>query len=50
VGQVTGKLKLPNPKSFSSPQHPGAVENFLFDCEQFFIGMGVPEDKRVFFA
>jgi hypothetical protein len=25
--QVTGKLKLPQPKSFSSPEHPGAVEN-----------------------
>jgi hypothetical protein len=50
VDQVIWKLKLPHPKSFSFPQHPGAVENFLFDCEQFFIGMSIPEDKRVFFA
>jgi hypothetical protein len=48
--QVTGKLKLPQPKSFSSSQHPGAMENFLFNCEQFFIGMSVPADKKVFFA
>jgi hypothetical protein len=48
--QVTGKLKLPQPKTFSSLQHPGAVENFLFKCGQHFIGMNVAADKQVFFA
>jgi hypothetical protein len=50
TSQVMGKLKLPQPKSFSSSQHSGAVENYLFDCEQYFTGMGIPDDKRVFCA
>jgi hypothetical protein len=29
---------------------PDRDKNFLFDCERFFIGMSVPQDKRVFFA
>jgi hypothetical protein len=48
--RVTGKLKLPQPKTFSSPQHPCAVENFLFECRQYFVCMGVAADKQVFFA
>jgi hypothetical protein len=48
--QVTEKLKLPQPKTFSSPQHPGAVENCLFECRQYFIGMSVAADKQVFVA
>jgi hypothetical protein len=48
--EVTGKLKLPLPKSFSGSSQPGAVENFLFDCEQYFIGMDVAADKQVLFA
>jgi hypothetical protein len=26
------------------------VENYLFDNEQYFVGMDVPEDRKVFFA
>jgi hypothetical protein len=48
--QVMGKLKLSQPKTFSSPQHPGAVENYLWNCEQYFVGMGIPDDRRVFYA
>jgi hypothetical protein len=48
--EVTGKLKLPLPKSFSGSSQPGAVENFLFDCEQYFIGMDVAANKQVLFA
>lgn len=48
--QVTGKLKLPQPKPLRDTQQPGAVENFIFDNEQYFLGMHVPDDRRVFFA
>jgi hypothetical protein len=44
------KLKLPTPKSYDGSQTPGAVENFLFDCEQYFVAKGIPSDKQVFFA
>jgi hypothetical protein len=50
AGQITWKLKLPQPKPFRDSFTPGAVENFLFDNEQYFIGMDVPEDRKVFFA
>jgi hypothetical protein len=50
ASQVTGKLKLLQPKPHGNSQQPGAVENFIFECEQHFIGMDVPEDKRVFYA
>jgi hypothetical protein len=50
AGQVTRKLKLPQPKPFRDSSTPGAVENFLFDNEQYFISMDVPEDRKVFFA
>jgi hypothetical protein len=48
--QVTGKLKLPQPKPLRDTEQPGAVEKFIFDCEQYFLGMHVPDDRRVFFA
>jgi hypothetical protein len=31
------KLKLPTPKLYDGYQTPEAVENFLFDCEQYFV-------------
>jgi hypothetical protein len=40
-------VKLPQPKGFNGS---GMVENFLFDCEQYFAGMSIPADKQVFFA
>jgi hypothetical protein len=40
---------MPQPKSFDSHK-PGAVENFVFDCEQYFVGMGIPAEKKVFYA
>ena len=39
---VRGKIKLPYPKTFSGSSQPGAVENFLFDCELYFRGMHTP--------
>jgi hypothetical protein len=35
------KLKLPTPKSYDGSQTPGAVENFLFDCEQYFVSVTI---------
>ena len=46
-----GRLKLMRPKSYTGQAHPGAVENFLFDCRQYFLGMEVSDpDKRILFA
>lgn len=42
--------KLPFPKVFDGSSTPGAVENFVFDCEQYFMGMGTPADKQVILA
>lgn len=42
--------KLPFPKEYDGSSQPGAVENFLFRCEQYFRGMSTPADKQVVFA
>lgn len=44
------KLKIPTPKAYDGSQAPGAVENFLFDCDQYFVAKHTPADKQVFFA
>lgn len=45
-----GRPKMPKPKSYDGSQLPGAVENFVFDCSQYFVGMTYPVSLRVCFA
>lgn len=42
--------KLPFPEKYDGSSQPGAAENFLFRCEQYFRGMSTPADKQVIFA
>jgi hypothetical protein len=44
------KLKLPIPDKYDSSSQAGAVENFVFKNEQYFLGMGISADKQVYFA
>lgn len=44
------RLKIPTPKPYDGSQASGAVENFLFDCSQYFVAKQTPADKHVFFA
>ncbi|GAQ92802.1 hypothetical protein KFL_011450010, partial [Klebsormidium nitens] len=44
------RLKIPTPKAYDGSQASGAVENFLFGCEQYFVAKQTPADKQVFFA
>ena len=48
--EVTGKLKLPQPKTFNGSSTVGAVENFLFDCMRYFRGMHISADAQVDYA
>ena len=48
--EVTGRLKLPQPKPFNGSSTVGTVENFLFDCERYFQGMHIPADAQVLYA
>jgi hypothetical protein len=44
------KPKLPLPDKYDGSSQAGAVENFLFKCDQYFLGMDTPVEKRVYFA
>ena len=44
------KLKIAMPKSYDGSQQTGAAENFLFDCEHYFMAKQIQSDKRVYFA
>ena len=50
-GQDHMRIKLLRPKPYAGATHSGAVENFLFDCRQYFDGMEVHgPHKRILFA
>ena len=50
-GPFQARLKLMKPKPYGGSSQPGAVDNFIFDCEQYFEGMEVPDPpKQIFFA
>lgn len=44
------KLKLPIPDKYDGSSQAGAVDNFVFKNEQYFLGMGISSDKQVYFA
>lgn len=51
VVQRAGDLpKMPKPRAYNGSQLPGAVDNFIFACTQYFEYHALPEDRRVFFA
>lgn len=45
------RLKVPKPKPYDGKTSIGAVENFLFDCEQYFKATLISEDsQKILFA
>jgi hypothetical protein len=50
AGSKEPKVKLPIPEKYDGSSQPGAAENFLFRCEQYFLRMDTPADKQVLFA
>ena len=50
AAQGASKIKLPTPDKYDGSSQPRAAENFLFRCEQHFLGMSIPADKQVLFA
>jgi hypothetical protein len=44
------RAKFPIPKGYGGSKVPGAVENFLFDCEQYFKAVPMVDKKAVLFA
>ncbi len=50
VHSTSKNPKLKFPESFDGSSTPGAVENFIFDCEMYFKGMKTPVDTQVLFA
>jgi hypothetical protein len=49
-GSHTKDPKLPMPDKYDGSSQSGAVENFIFRCEQYFRGMRTPDDRKVYFA
>jgi hypothetical protein len=50
AGSKEPKVKLPIPEKYDGSSQPGAAKNFLFRCEQYFLGMDTLADKQVLFA
>jgi hypothetical protein len=50
AGSKEPKVKLSIPEKYDGSSQPGAAENFLFWCEQYFLGMDTPADKQVLIA
>jgi hypothetical protein len=44
------RVKFPIPKGYGGSKVPGAVENFLLDCKQYFKAVSMVDKKAVLFA
>jgi len=46
-GEAPSKLRVPEPKPFTSTRSAKELENFLWDMEQYFRAARIPEEERV---